>query len=103
VKSKEYVLLSAKQQNPLGIYRLAEMRQTGEGMEQNSDQALQLMKKAKPGLQKLSNDPYALTALATIYERENPSSPKVRELLTKASAMGYDPAQKKLAQIQSNN
>lgn len=98
-KSKEYVMLSAKQQNPLGIYRLAEMRQTGEGMEQNSDQALQLMRKAKPGLQKLSNDPYALTALATIYERENPSSPKVRELLTKASEMGYEPAQKKLSQI----
>jgi TPR repeat protein len=99
VKSKEYALLSAKQQNPLGIYRLAEMRQTGEGMEQNSDQAVQLMKKAKPGLQKLSGDPYALTALATIYERENPASPKVRELLTKASDMGYEPAQKKLSQI----
>jgi TPR repeat protein len=102
-KSKEYVMLSAKQQNPLGIYRLAEMREAGQGMDQNSAQAAQLMQKAKSGLQKLYDDPYAMTALATIYERENPSSPKVRELLTKASAMGYDPAQKKLAQIQSNN
>ena len=98
VKSKEYVMLSAKQKNPLGIYRLAEMRETGEGMDKNTEQALQLMKKAKPDLQKLTNDPYALTALAAIYERENPASPKIRELLTKASDMGYEPAQKKLSQ-----
>ena len=97
-KSKDYVMLSAKQQNPLGIYRLAEMRESGEGMDQNSEQALQLMKKAKPGLQKLSSDPYALTALATIYERENPESPKIRELLIKAAEMGYEPAQTKLSQ-----
>jgi CHAT domain-containing protein len=101
-KSKEYVMLSAKQQNPLGIYRLAEMRESGEGMDQNTDQANQLMQKAKPGLQKLANDPYAMTALAAIYERENPASPKVRELLTKASDMGYEPAQTKLSQIQTN-
>jgi CHAT domain-containing protein len=101
-KSKDYVMLSAKQQNPLGIYRLAEMRESGEGMDQNSEQALQLMKKAKPGLQKLSTDPYALTALATIYERENPASPKIRELLTKASDMGYEPAQEKLNQLPTN-
>ncbi len=101
-KSKDYVMLSAKQQNPLGIYRLAEMRESGEGMEQNTEQAAQLMKKAKPGLQKLSSDPYALTALATIYERENPASQKIRELLTKASAMGYEPAQTKLSQYHTN-
>ena len=101
-KSKDYVMLSAKQQNPLGIYRLAEMRESGEGMEQNAEQAAQLMKKAKPGLQKLSSDPYALTALATIYERENPASQKIRELLTKASAMGYEPAQTKLSQYHTN-
>jgi CHAT domain-containing protein len=101
-KSKDYVMLSAKQQNPLGIYRLAEMREVGEGMDQNSEQALQLMKKAKPGLQKLSSDPYALTALATIYERENPDSPKIREVLTKASEMGYEPAQSKLTQLPTN-
>jgi uncharacterized caspase-like protein len=101
-KSKEYVMLSAKQQNPLGIYRLAEMRESGEGMDQNTDQANQLMQKAKPGLQKLANDPYAMTALAAIYERENPASPKVRQLLTKASDMGYEPAQTKLSQIQTN-
>jgi CHAT domain-containing protein/TPR repeat protein len=97
-KSKEYVMLSAKQQNPLGIYRLAEMREAGQGMDQNTEQAAQLMQKAKPGLQKLSSDPYAMTALATIYERENPASPKARELLTKASEMGYEPAQTKLSQ-----
>jgi TPR repeat protein len=98
-KSKEYVMLSAKQQNPLGIYRLAEMREVGQGMDQNTEQARQLMQKAKSGLQKLSADPYAMTALATIYERENPASTKARELLTKAAEMGYEPAQTKLSQI----
>jgi CHAT domain-containing protein len=97
-KSKEYVMLSAKQQNPLGIYRLAEMREAGQGMDQNTEQAEQLMQKAKSGLQKLSGDPYAMTALATIYERENPASTKARDLLTKAAEMGYEPAQTKLYQ-----
>jgi TPR repeat protein len=67
-------------------------------MDQNTEQAAQLMQKAKPGLQKLTSDPYAMTALATIYERENPTSPKVRDLLTKAAEMGYEPAQTKLSQ-----
>jgi TPR repeat protein len=39
-----------------------------------------------------------MTALATIYKRENPASPKARELLTKAAEMGYEPAQTKLSQ-----
>ena len=100
--SKKYVMLSAKQRNPLGIFRLAEMREYGEAMEQNSEQAAQLMQKAKVGLQNLPDDPYAMTALAAIYARETPSSPKIRELLTKASEMGYEPAQAKLSQLDTN-
>lgn len=95
-------MLSAKQRNPLGIFRLAEMREYGEAMEQNSEQAAQLMQKAKVGLQNLPDDPYAMTALAAIYARETPSSPKIRELLTKASEMGYEPAQAKLSQLDTN-
>jgi CHAT domain-containing protein/TPR repeat protein len=97
-KSKHYVMLSVKQQNPLGIYRLAEMREAGEAMEQNSKQAAQLMHKAKSELQKLPGDPYAMTALAKIYERENQPPAKVRELLGKASEMGYTIAKEKLKQ-----
>jgi TPR repeat protein len=102
IKSKEYAMKSAKQLNPLGIYRLAEMRESGEAMEKNADQAKQLMQKAKIGLQKLSGDPYAMTALAVIYQRENPASPKARELLIQASDMGYAPAQTKLTQLETN-
>jgi TPR repeat protein len=101
-KSKEYVMLSAKQQNPLGIFRLAEMRDLGQGMDQNKEQAAQLMQKAKSGLQKLSGDPYAMTALATIYERENPASPKARELLAKSAEMGYEPAAEKLSNLEAS-
>lgn len=100
--SKKYVMLSAKQRNALGLFRLAEMREAGEAMEQNSEQAAQLMQKAKVGLQKLPDDPYAMTALAAIYARETPSSPKIRELLTKASEMGYEPARAKLSQLDTN-
>ena len=101
-KSKEYAMLSAKQQNPIGIYRLAEMRESGEGMEKNTEQAAQLMQKAKAGLQKLASDPYALTALATIYERESPDSPKIREVLTKAADIGYEPAADKLSKLEGS-
>jgi TPR repeat protein len=101
-KSKEYVMLSAKQQNPLGIFRLAEMRDLGQGMDQNKEQAAQLMQKAKSGLQKLSGDPYAMTALAAIYERENPASPKARELLAKSAEMGYEPAAEKLSNLEGS-
>ena len=102
-KSKKYVMLSAKQGNALGLFRLAEMREAGEAMQQNPQQAAQLMQKAKAGLKKLPNDPYAMTALAIIYERTTSSSQKIRELLTKASEMGYEPAQTKLSQLNSNN
>jgi hypothetical protein len=98
-KSKRFAMMSAKQLHPLGIFRLAEMREVGEAMEKNSEQARQLMQKAKPELQKLTSDPYALTALASIYERENPESPKIREALTKASGMGYLHATEKLQNL----
>ena len=92
-------MLSAKQRNALGMFRLAEMREAGEGMEQNADQARQLMRQAKSGLQAMGDDPYALVALAAIHVRDNPSSPKVRELLSKASELGYEPAADKLSKL----
>lgn len=97
-KSKDYALRSAKQGNPLGIFRLAEMREAGETMDKNLDQARQLMQKAKTGLEKMGADPFALTALAGIEERENPSSPHVLKLLTQAAEMGHEPAIKILSE-----
>ena len=97
-KSKDYAMLSAKQGNPLGIFRLAEMREAGKTMDKNLGQAQQLMQKAKSGLEKMEADPFALTALAGIEERENPSSPHVLKLLTQAAEMGHEPAIKILSE-----
>jgi CHAT domain-containing protein/tetratricopeptide (TPR) repeat protein len=97
-KSKDYALRSAKQGNPLGIFRLAEMREAGETMDKNLDQARQLMQKAKSGLEKMGADPFALTSLAGIEGRENPSSPRIFELLTQAAEMGHQPAIKILSE-----
>ena len=97
-KSKDYAVMSAKQRNPLGIFRLAEMREAGDTMDKNLDQARQLMQKAKSGLEKMGTDPFALSALARIEERENPSSPRVLKLLTQAAEMGHEPAIKILSE-----
>jgi hypothetical protein len=75
------------------------MRDSGDAMGQNAIQATQLMQKAKTGLQAMGNDPYALMALASIEERQNPSSPKIRQLLEKACALGYEPAAEKLSNL----
>jgi hypothetical protein len=98
-KSKEYAMLSAKQQNPLGIFRLGEMRHNGEGMKLDLAQGVLLMKKAKEGLIALGDDPYALTALAQIHEIENPNSDKITEYLERAAKMKYKLAEEKLYKI----
>jgi hypothetical protein len=43
-----------------------------------------------------------MTALAAIYERENPASPKARELLAKSAEMGYEPAAEKLSNLEGS-
>ena len=95
-KSVAYVMKSAQQGNPLGIYRLGAMRQKGEGMQKDEAQGIALKAKAFSGLNQMTDDPYAMTALG-IMEFRGEGVPKNKveaaRLYKKAADMGYAPAQ----------
>jgi outer membrane biosynthesis protein TonB len=68
-KAADLALASAKQRNPLGIYRLAAMMENGDGFEKNVEEAKKLKEMAFEGLNEMSGDPYALTALGVMLFR----------------------------------
>jgi hypothetical protein len=96
-KAAEYALLSAKQRNPLGIYRVAAMMENGDGFEKNPDEAKRLKVLAFEGLNSMSGDPYAMTALGVMVFRGEGGLRQDREmavkLYKKAADLGYAPAQ----------
>lgn len=96
-KATEYALLSAKQRNPLGIYRVAAMMENGDGFEKNPDEAKRLKELAFEGLNSMSGDPYAMTALGVMLFRGEGGLRQDREmavkLYKKAADLGYAPAQ----------
>ena len=96
-KAAEYALLSAKQRNPLGIYRVAAMMENGDGFEKNPDEAKRLKELAFEGLNSMSGDPYAMTALGVMVFRGEGGLRQDREmavkLYKKAADLGYAPAQ----------
>jgi TPR repeat protein len=96
-KAAEYSMLSAKQRNPLGIYRVAAMMENGDGFEKDVPQAKKLKELAFEGLNSMSGDPYALTALGIMLFRGEGGLNQNREqavvLYRKAADLGYAPAQ----------
>lgn len=96
-KAAEYALLSAKQRNPLGVYRLAAMMENGDGFEKNLDEAKRLKEMAFEGLNSMDGDPYAMTALGIMLFRGEGGLRQDREmavkLYKKAADLGYAPAQ----------
>jgi TPR repeat protein len=96
-KAAEYAMLSAKQRNPLGIYRVAAMMENGDGFEKDVPQAKKLKELAFEGLNSMSGDPYALTALGIMLFRGEGGLNQNREqavaLYRKAADLGYAPAQ----------
>ena len=96
-KAAEYALLSAKQRNPLGIYRVAAMMENGDGFEKNTDEAKRLKELAFEGLNSMSGDPYAMTALGVMLFRGEGGLRQDREmavkLYKKSADLGYAPAQ----------
>lgn len=92
-KSKQYAMRSAKAEHPMGIYRLAEMREKGETMEANKEQAERLRAKARSGLTALKKDPFALYLLAASELLTASSSKRSLELYRKAADLGFAPAQ----------
>jgi TPR repeat protein len=95
-KSAAYALKSAAQGHPLGVYRVGLMRQTGEGMGKNEAQGRTLKSKAFDGLNALSGDPYALTALGVmVFQGDVVRQDKIEaaRLYRLAADQGYAPAQ----------
>ena len=94
----KYAILSAKQKNPLGIYRLGVMRQAGEGgIQQDEAQGLALKEAAFQGLNNtMVGDPYAVTALGIMCfrgEGVQKNLEQAAQLYKRAADMGYAPAQ----------
>ena len=96
-KASEYALRSAKQHNPLGMYRLAVMMENGEGFEKNVEQGRRLKELSFEGLVAMGGDPYALTAIGIMLFRGEGGLTQDRSeavrLYKKAADMGYAPAQ----------
>ena len=93
----KYAILSAKQKNPLGIYRLGVMRQEGiGGIEQNVAEGKALKETSFQGLNEMQGDPYAITALGIMCFRGEGVQKNMTEaarLYKNAADMGYAPAQ----------
>jgi TPR repeat protein len=101
LRSKEYAMESAKQRNPLGIFRLGEMRRDGIAMVRNPKQAADLFKKVLPSLTALEDDPYALAAVGRILEL-NGDFLGARNYYVMSAQAGYGPAQLKCAELFAN-
>jgi hypothetical protein len=96
-KAAEFALASAKQRNPLGIYRVAAMMENGDGFEKNEAEAKKLKEAAFDGLNAMQGDPYALTAIGIMLFRGEGGLRQDREQAVKlykmAADLGYAPAQ----------
>lgn len=99
LRAKDYAMKSVKQLNPLGIYWLGVMRDHGTAMDKNKEQAEALYEKALPGLKKLTDDPYALAAVANIMERRGKSINEVILAYKRSADNGFAPAQNKCANL----
>ena len=96
-KAADYAMRSAKQEHPLGGYRLACMVENGEGFDKDPAIAQEFKKLAFDGLNNMEGDPYAITALGIMFFRGEGGAPKLPSeavrLYLIAADMGYAPAQ----------
>jgi hypothetical protein len=96
-KAAEYALRSANQKHPLGIYRVATILESGDGLDKNTNDSARLKEIAFDGLNSMTGDPYALTALAILLFRGEGGLRQDREqavkLYKRAADQGYAPAQ----------
>jgi hypothetical protein len=95
-KAYEYARKSAEQNHPLGLYRLGAIVQSGEGVPASRDEGIQLKRLSFDGLNSMSGDPYAMTALGIMVFRGENTRPNIAEaarLYKLAADQGYGPAQ----------
>lgn len=98
-QAAKYAVLSAQQKNPLGLYRLGVLRESGEGgIAPNPQEGIALKAAAFQGLNnQMVGDPYAITALGVMCFRGeagvNKNPAEAASLYKKAADLGYAPAQ----------
>ena len=97
LKAADYAMRSAKQEHPLGAYRLASMVENGDGFDKDLQMARSLKEAAFDALNKMQGDPYAITALGIMLFRGEGGLQKneaeAARLYRLAADMGYAPAQ----------
>jgi hypothetical protein len=97
LKAADYAMRSAKQEHPLGAYRLASMVENGDGFDKDLELARNLKEAAFDGLNNMQGDPYAITALGIMLFRGEggvrKNEAEAARLYRLAADMGYAPAQ----------
>jgi hypothetical protein len=92
----KYALSSTQKGHPLGAFRLGAILRSGEGAPKNEEQGLQLQANSLEGLNNMSGNPYALTALGVaLFQGKviNQNREAAAELYKRAADMGFAPAQ----------
>lgn len=100
----QWLQLSAAKGDPLGLYNLAVMYESGSFLKEDKKQAQDLYRKAFKGMKKLAenNDIYAQTTLALMYKYGDGTAKnyqKAYKWLKKAAFQGYPEAENYLAEM----
>jgi len=91
----DYAARSAAQGNPLGLYRMGSIVQSGDGAQKSPESGKAMKIQSLRGLDQMSNDPYAMTALGVmLFRGEGVSKDRTAaaQFYRAAAETGYAPA-----------
>ena len=91
----DYASRSAAQGNPLGLYRMGSIVQSGDGVQQIPESGKAMKIQSLSGLDQMSGDPYAMTALGImLFRGEGVAKDRsaAARLYQAAAETGYAPA-----------
>jgi len=91
----DYAARSAAQGNPLGLYRMGSIVQSGDGAQKSPESGKAMKIQSLRGLDQMSNDPYAMTALGVmLFRGEGVAKDRATaaRLYQAAAETGYAPA-----------
>lgn len=95
VAAADYASRSAAQGNPLGLYRMGSIVQSGDGVQQSPDSGKAMKVQSLRGLDQMTGDPYAMTALGImLFRGEGVAKDRsaAARLYQAAAETGYAPA-----------
>ena len=91
----DYASRSATQGNPLGLYRMGSIVQSGDGLQKSTESGKAMKIQSLSGLDQMSGDPYAMTALGImLFRGEGVAKDRsaAARLYQGAAETGYAPA-----------